>query len=320
MRATVLRCFLAAGAALACSAPATAQGHVGAVSHLDGPLIVERRFVPAPGGVGTVLVEGDALQTVDGRAEAVFLDGTILHLDAFTRVALHERGRFRLIDGRIFIRTSSISASGYLAETASARVRLMPRGIYGIMTTSRQHDALVRVVVGDARIESRWGAEAVPTNHVAFVSGPTGRPFVSPFVPALSDGFENWSATRTMVATMGPGSPVRTVEELERFGPAIDEYREPQGGGFVTGYYYSYYYPSGPYRDRFDGRHRPRWDDAPRRGDRDDNRRGRAERARKEREDEPQPAPAPRQAAPRATAPAAPVVPGAMKGVAVPRQ
>lgn len=325
MFATVLRCCLAAGAALAFSAPAVAQEPVGAVSHLDGPLMVHRRFVPAPAGVGTALVAGDHLQTADGRAEVTFLDGTILHLDTFTRVALHERGRFQLIDGRIFIRTSSISASGYLAETSGTRVWLMPRGIYGIMTTGRQHDTLLRVVIGDARIETRWVSEPVSAHHTAFVSGPTGRPFVSVYVPPLADGFENWSAMRTMMATLGPGSPARTVEDLERYGPVVDEYRESQGDGFMTGYYY----PAGPYiRGKFDGRHRPRGDgDAGRgdrregdrqgRGDRDGDRRGRAEHARKGSREEETPVPAPRPAAPRASAP---VPAGALKGVVVPRQ
>ena len=327
MPATVLRCVLAAGVALAFSAPAVAQEPVGAISLLDGPLIVHHRFVPAPGRVGAMLVAGDHLQTGDGRAELTFLDGTIMHLDAFTRVALHERGRFQLIDGRIFIRTSSISASGYLAETPGTRVWLMPRGIYGILTSGRQHDTLLRVVIGDARLETRWLSEPVPAHHTAFVSGPTGRPFVSVYVPPLADGFEHWSAMRTMMATLGPGSPERTVEELERYGPVVDEYRESQGDGFMTGYYY----PSGPYvKGRFDGRHRPRSSgDADRgdrqgdhrgRADREGDRRGRAEHARKGSREEEPPVPAPRPAAPRASAPAAPVPAGALKGVAVPRQ
>ena len=315
MSAIVLRCLLAAGAALALSAPAQAQEPVGAVSHLDGPLMVHRRFVPAPAGVGTGLVAGDQLQTGDGRAEVTFLDGTILHLDTFTRVALHERGRFQLIDGRLFIRTSSISASGYVAETSGTRVFLMPRGIYGIMTTGRQHDTLLRVVIGDARIETRWISEPVSAHHTAFVSGPTGRPFVTVYVPPLADGFENWSAMRTMMATLGPGSPERSVEELERYGPVVDEYRESQGDGFMNGYYY---YPSGPYiRGTFDGRHRPRGDGDAGRGDRPEgDRRGRAEHTRKGSREEEVPVPAPRPAAPRTSAP---VPAGALRGVAVPR-
>jgi hypothetical protein len=316
MSVTVLRCLLAAGAALALSTAARAQEPVGGVSHLDGPLIVQRRLVPAPAGVGAMLVTGDELQTADSRAEVTFLDGTLMHLDAFTRVALHERGRFQVIDGRIFIRTSSISASGYLVETAAARLWLMPRGIYGIMTAARQRDALLRVVIGESRIESRWGFETVAAHRTAFVSGPTGRPFVSVYVPPFADPFENWSAARTMMATLGPGSPARTVEELERHGPVIDEYREPQGVEYVTGYYY----PSGPYaRGRFDGRHHPRGDDDAGRGDRDGDRRGRAERARKGAREEEPPVAAPRPAAPRASAPV-PAVTASVKGAGLPRQ
>jgi hypothetical protein len=67
------------------------------------------------------------------------------------------------------------------------------------ITAANSHDLLVRVVDGDARIESSWGSEAVAATQSAFVSGPTGRPFVSPWLASPHDAFHQWAGGRMVV-------------------------------------------------------------------------------------------------------------------------
>ena len=68
-----------------------------------------------------------------------------------------------------------------------------------VEVTTTNGDLLVRVVDGDARIESSWGSEAVTATQGAFVSGPTGQPFVSPWVPPQHDTFYQWAGGRMVV-------------------------------------------------------------------------------------------------------------------------
>ena len=175
------------------------------------------------------------------------------------------------------------------------------------MTTAENEDVLLRVVVGDARIESRWGAERVTASHTAFVSGPTGRPFVSVSVPSLSDGFEHWSASRTRMATLVAGSPDRTV---------IDQYTESQGVTYAGVGIYSQFGPGarGNPREQSGQAQRGSRGD---RGDRHSDRRGRGKHSYSSREEEDTADNAP----PARTAPqsAAPAAGGSFRTLAKPR-
>jgi hypothetical protein len=55
----------------------------------------------------------------------------------------------------------------------------LPACVYELTASAHNRDVLVRVVEGQAQIESPRGVESVTSTQTGFVSGPTGRPFVS---------------------------------------------------------------------------------------------------------------------------------------------
>ena len=141
---------------------------------------------------GLVLLAGDQVHVAMGRAEITLTDGSALQLDEHTRVALHAVDRFQVLDGRVFVQSSG--AGPLIAEAGGRRLHVVPGSAAEVTATNS--DLLVRVVDGDARIESSWGSEAVAATQSAFVSGPTGRPFVSPWVAPQHDTFHQWAGGR----------------------------------------------------------------------------------------------------------------------------
>jgi hypothetical protein len=169
---------------------------VGHFSHVDGSVTRLHRFAPGSAQLGLLLVAGDQVHVGIGRAEITLIDGSLLQLDEHTRVVLHAVDRVQVIEGRLFIRSSGLGP--LIAEAGGKRLHVAP-GSAAEVTTSDNLDLLVRVVDGDARIESSWGSEAVAATQSAFVSGPTGRPFVGPWLASPHDAFHQWAGGRMVV-------------------------------------------------------------------------------------------------------------------------
>lgn len=191
---------------------------IGHFSHVDGSVTRLHRFTPGVARVGLVLLAGDQAHVAIGRAEITLIDGSLLQLDEHTRVALHAVDRVQVLDGRVFIRRAG--SGPLIAETGGRRLHVAPGSAVEV-TTSNSRDLLVRVVDGDARIESSWGSEAVAATESAFLSGPTGRPFVSPWVARQHDGFHQWAGGRTIALPPPPtflpyAHPTYRQQEYER--------------------------------------------------------------------------------------------------------
>ena len=169
---------------------------VGHLSHADGSVTLLHGSTPGLARTGTVLVAGDQVHVAMGRAEITLVDGGLVQLDEHTRVALHAADRVEVIDGRVFVRNQG--PGPVIAEAGGKRVHVAP-GSAAEVTSSHANDLLVRVVDGDARIESSWGSGVVTATQSAFVSGPTGRPFVSPWVASPHDSFYLWAGGRRTV-------------------------------------------------------------------------------------------------------------------------
>lgn len=196
MLVPAIRIVLTAGVSLLFASPATPQSTVGHLSHVNGSVTRLHRFGPTIAQVGVLLVAGDEVQVAVGRAEITLSNGSLVQLDEHTRVALHAADRIQLIDGRVFI--SSNGSAPLLAEAGGKRLHVAPGSAVEV-TTTNSNDLLVRVVDGDARIESAWGSDAVAATQSAFVSGPTGRPFVSPWVASQTDAFHQWAGGRLVI-------------------------------------------------------------------------------------------------------------------------
>ena len=64
-----------------------------------------------------LLVEGDVVRTANGRAEIVFGDGTLLHLDHSAELEVLAPDRLRLLEGRVIVRVSAAARSAYVLDT-----------------------------------------------------------------------------------------------------------------------------------------------------------------------------------------------------------
>ena len=180
------------GLGLFVATSASAQTAIAHLSQVEGTVTRLHRFAPALASVGVVLVGGDQIVTAVGRAELTFVDGSLMHLDQHTHVVIAGAARIRLIDGRVSLRTTT----AYTAETSSGIVHVLPQGIFELTANATNRDVLVQVVEGDARIESPLGVESVTSTQAAFVSGPTGRPFVGALVQRQRDSFALWCNSR----------------------------------------------------------------------------------------------------------------------------
>ena len=183
---------LLVGLGVGFASPLSAQPALAHLSQVEGTVTRLHRFAPAVASVGVVLVAGDQIVTAVGRAELTFVDGSVMHLDQHTQVAIAAAARIRLIDGRISLRTTT----AYTAETATGIVHVLPEGVFELTANATNRDVMVQVVEGDARIESPWGSESVRSTQTAFVSGPTGQPFISPSIQPRHDAFVLWCNSR----------------------------------------------------------------------------------------------------------------------------
>ncbi len=200
MLVPAIRLVLTVGLGLLFASPLLAQPTVGHFSHVEGSVTRLHRFAPASARNGLVLLTGDQVHVAMGRAEITLTDGSALQLDEHTRVALHAVDRFQVLDGRVFVQSSG--AGPLIVEASGRRLHVAPGSAAEVTATNS--DLLVRVVDGDARIESSWGSEAVAATQSAFVSGLTGRPFVSPWVPPQHDAFHQWAGGRMVVLVPPP--------------------------------------------------------------------------------------------------------------------
>ncbi len=82
------------------ASPLSAHPALAHLSQMEGTVTRLHRFAPGIASVGVVLVAGDQIVTAMGRAELTFVDGSVMHLDQHTHVAIAGTARIRLLDGR----------------------------------------------------------------------------------------------------------------------------------------------------------------------------------------------------------------------------
>lgn len=237
MDRTAVRWVIALGVGLASASPALAQFGVASLSYADGAVTRIHRGAPAATTIGVSLMDGDQVETANGRAEIAFLDGTVVHLDRYAKVIVEGGDRVQILDGRVSLRTSG--QKNYQATIAGTKLHVQLGSVVEIVTKSDKQDVYLRVINGSARIESPWGGQQVPDYHSAYVSGPASAPFLTKVVPSQADEFERWALARTVLAT---STPLKGTEGGG--GVAYPGYYPYYGYYGYYGYYPTYYaYP-----------------------------------------------------------------------------
>jgi hypothetical protein len=222
MDCTAVRWVIALGVGLASASPALAQFGVASLSHADGAVTRIHRGAPAATTINVSLMDGDQIETANGRAEVAFLDGTVVHLDRHAKVIVESGDKVQVLDGRVSLRTSG--QKNYQVAIAGTKLTVQLGSVIEIVTKADKQDVYLRVINGSARIESPWGGQQVPDYHSAYVAGPASAPFLTKVVPTQADEFERWALARTVLAT---STPLKGTEG---------------GGGVAYPGYYPYYY------------------------------------------------------------------------------
>jgi hypothetical protein len=169
-----------------------------------------------------MLSDGDLVRTRNGRAEIVFADGSLLHLDYDTGLELLSPVRMRLSGGRVSLRVSP-SAATYVIDTSAASVRLEQRGEYGLTADGRLSRLELTVARGAAEIDNGSARTLVRGGEQASILGAGGRVLLQQFNSARWDAFERWANERANGFTTA-ASAQQLPSELRPYGETFDSY------------------------------------------------------------------------------------------------
>ena len=199
MQRPAVRWVLGIGLGILAATPVFAQSGVANLSHAEGALTRLHLGAPAAAIMDTPLISGDYIETAAGRAEVTFLDNSVAHLDRDTRIVLAANDGFRLLSGRVSLRTSGYTE--YRVETAAAMLIVHPGSAVEIRVQANGIDAFMNVIAGVARIDTATGVRRVTDYYTAYISGPASAPVVTKTASTHADDFGRWTLARTVMAT-----------------------------------------------------------------------------------------------------------------------
>ena len=231
---TALFCLTLAVAAYAQdSGPAAPASQAPAhLSFIEGAVDIVHDGVSERADPPEMLVEGDIIRTGNGRAEIVFGDGTLLHLDHSAQLELLAPDRLRLSEGRVIFRVSAAVRTSYYVDTPGGTVQMNARGEYGI---SAFRDARLEVSASRGTAEIDDGSQTVilRAGELVTLAAPGARPQFQSFNTARWDSFSQWANERS-TGSATSASAAYLPSEVRVYGSTLDqdgrwEYLNPYG-------------------------------------------------------------------------------------------
>jgi hypothetical protein len=220
----VLCCCLEALPAAAQDSPLPAPAPPPAnLAFVEGIVAVVHEGVADRGDAGAMIVDGDLVRTGDGRAEIVFVDGTLLHLDRDTELEMLSPLRLRLRGGRVALRVSPAATSAYAIDTQAASLKFDARGEYGVTVDARSERLDVTVARGVVEVEDAGSRTVVRGGEMATVLGAGARVSIQTFNSARFDAFDRWADERTNGFAAAVSSR-QLPSELRPYAPTFDNY------------------------------------------------------------------------------------------------
>ncbi|MDP1571806.1 MAG: FecR domain-containing protein [Vicinamibacterales bacterium] len=199
--------------------PGPAPPHL---TYADGTVELELDGQTEAAMPSTALLDGDRVRTRGGRAEIVFADGTVVHLDRDTLVEVMSATRLRMSEGRMRIETSAALIDGFVIDTAAASIDLTPRGEYAVAFDPRRRGLTLDVARGLADADTWSGRVAVHAGERADITDGAA-PRLSAFNSARGDAFDHWSDGRLRGFTTA-ASAAQLPYELRAHGPVMDRH------------------------------------------------------------------------------------------------
>ena len=126
------------------------------VSRVDGRALIERDGAGEDLDRNRTLTQGDRIRTLDGRAEILFADGTLLHLDRHTVVDFLREDFVRVMDGRARWVVARDARGALRVDTPAATLELDPGGDYRV-AVAPNGDAELAVLAGAGAIFNDQG-------------------------------------------------------------------------------------------------------------------------------------------------------------------
>jgi hypothetical protein len=202
------------------------------LSYVEGTVDFVHEGVSERAVAPTLLLEGDLVRTGNGRAEIIFGDGTLLHLDHSGELEVLAPTRQRLSQGRISVRVSPAAADAYVIDTPGGSVSLDARGEFGIVA-DRAGRLEVSTSRGTAEIDDGSQRVIVRAGEMVTLAQPGARPDYHAFNSARWDSFARWAYERGHGSTASP-SASRLPSELRVYSDVLDdnghwEYNAPYG-------------------------------------------------------------------------------------------
>ena len=168
------------------------------ISYTDGTVIVEHDASAEQVEPNTPLLPGDRVRTEAGRAEVLFGDGSLIHLDEHTTIDLLSDRLLRLLAGRVVVVAGTGLAGHLQIDAAAASVRMLSAGEYRVSVLARgaSSDLELAVIRGSAELIGDGSSMVLRAGQraVAAVGAPVGGPW--PFNSAQFDAFGAWSQAR----------------------------------------------------------------------------------------------------------------------------
>ena len=245
----------AIGLGLLVPSAAIAQTAVATLSYADPGMTRMQRGAASPATTGITLIDGDQIQTANGRAEIAIPGGTFVHLDAHAKIVV--RGdRAELLDGRVSVRTGS--AKPYVVDVATSHLNIQIGSVVEIASRADVRDMDLRVINGAVQVDTPNGSARVPDYKRCYVAGPGRSPSVTNVLPTAAGDFERWALSRQVLAESTPlkgtenGGGVAYAPWISSyFAYAAPVYYQPAYYSFPYYPYYTYssgyYYPSYSY-------------------------------------------------------------------------
>jgi len=236
---TLLRLgFLLSCCALLAGRPAAAQTAADPSSgappppHLavvDGHAFIDREDRSEEAVANVPVLEGDRLRTESGRLEAVFPDGSLLHLDRASAMDVLAGDLVRLLRGRVAMivrgTRSPEQSLTYQIDTAVASVQTRGPGEFRVSSVRGGQGTEVELAVfrGEAVLANDAGAEVVRAGEMALVREGLAPSRAEYFNSARWDDFDRWSAQRRD-AGYGTVSADYLPQELDAYASTFDRY------------------------------------------------------------------------------------------------
>ncbi|MGE0702370.1 MAG: DUF6600 domain-containing protein [Vicinamibacterales bacterium] len=200
------------------------------VAYADGGVVLEREGEISDATYGLPFLPGDRLSTRGGRAEVLFPDGTLLHIDDRSTVEMLAESLLRLTDGRLLLVVSGATdptrALRYQVDTPAASAFTDGPGEYRVsmVPTAAGAQMELSVVRGYATISTDLGAVDLGAGQRSVARDGAPPAYAQAYNSARFDAFDTWSLTRKGERVSHALSSQYLPSDLRGYGSTFDRH------------------------------------------------------------------------------------------------